>query len=95
MKKPVKLSHNDKAAARVTEAIKAGRILTAYAPLTHEDTTVGPYKEAVDAGKRFAVIGVKTGHITRWATAEEAAWAFVVDRVGSTRAREAAMRKSN
>lgn len=93
-KKPVvkKLSNNEKAEARVVEALKAGRILTAYTPFTHEDVTVGPYREAVDIGKRFAVIGVRTGNITRWATSEEAAGAFV-SRVGSTRAREAAISK--
>lgn len=91
---PKKLSHNDKAEARVVECLKAGKVLKAYSPITHEDLTVGPYQEAVDTGKRFAIIGTKTDYITRWATAEEAAGAFVAGRVGSTRAREAAIQAS-
>jgi len=77
--------------ARVIERINAGRVLKAYNALAHEDTTVGPYSEAVDRGNRFAVIGWRN----RWPanevrTAREAAELFV-DRVGTGRAREAVL----
>ena len=92
--KPIKLTNNDKAALRVVAAITKGLILTAYAPLTAEETTVGPYNEAIDRGIRFATIGWATKRVgaceRRTQTAQEAADIFV-GRVGSTRAREAAI----
>ena len=56
---------------------------------------VGPYREAVDRGFRFAVIGdkgraeAKLGVGREFTTAENAAWGFI-NRVGSTRANDAA-----
>lgn len=91
MKKPIlKLSNNEKAVCRVVEALKRGRVLTAYNALDRETTTAGTYNEAVDCGHRFAVIGWRTGRQTLTRTVEDAAWSFV-SRVGSTRAREASL----
>lgn len=90
-RRPKKPSHNDKAVARVVDVLARGKILKAYSPLDHEDVTVGPYHEAVDRGNRFAVIGWRGQSPQRvFRTALEAAHSFV-GRVGSTRAREAAI----
>lgn len=91
-----KLSRDETAATRVTQLIEAGRVLVAHNARDHEETSVGPYREAVDRGYRFACIGDKgraDGLLHRGArehrTAESAAWTFL-ERVGSTRANEAA-----
>jgi hypothetical protein len=86
-----KLNRNDIAIARVAQVIAAGHVLVAHNALAHEDTTVGPYHEAVDSGIRFACIGVK-GKTSEERTrkAEDAAWSFVMERVGSSRANDAA-----
>lgn len=73
-----KLSHNEKAALRVVEALKEGRVLRAHNALSHETTTVGGYNEAVDRGIRWAVIGWRTGNETLVRTAEQAARAGLV-----------------
>ena len=85
-----KLSHNDKAANRVIEAVKAGQVLKASDVLRRDELTVGAFSEAVDRGARFAIIGWRTGQTTTFRTLEEAAWTFVA-KVGSTRARDAAI----
>lgn len=89
MKKQAKPSHNETAAARVAAAMERGFVLVAHNALAREDTTAGPYHEAVDRGIRFAVIGWRSGREFRCADASSAAAEFV-GRVGSTRAREAA-----
>ena len=78
------------AVARVVAVIERRVVLTAHNALDHEDTTVGPYGEAVDRGIRFACIGVR-GRCPeqRTRTAREAAEVFV-DRVGTGRANTAA-----
>lgn len=92
---PRKLSRNETAVARVAQLISAGLVLVAHNALDHEDTSVGPYREAVDRGFRFAVIGdkgraeAKLGVGREFTTAENAAWGFI-NRVGSTRANDAA-----
>jgi hypothetical protein len=92
---PRKLTRNETAVARVAQLIQAGVVLVAHNALDHEDTSVGPYHEAVDRGYRFAVIGDKgraeqrCGVSREHTTAENAAWGFV-NRVGSTRANDAA-----
>ena len=85
-------SHNEKAIARVVARLNEGRTLKAYNALDHEDTTIGPYTEAVNRGFHFAVIGWKTGRTSLFKTAEDAAYLFVVTKVGSTRAREASLK---
>lgn len=78
--------------SRVVERLNAGRILMAHNALAHEDTTVGPYTEAVDRGFHFAVIGWRGRCPSGEArTAREAAELFV-DRVGTGRAREAVLK---
>ena len=86
------MRRDDRAAQIVELVIRHGGIVTAHSPFRGE-TTVGPYHEAVDRGKRFAVIsygrfGGMSSLQTEYAGALEAASAFV-DRVGSTRANEA------
>lgn len=89
--KPRKLNRNEIAIARVAQVIKAGHVLIAHNAMDSEDTTVGTYHEAVDRGIRFACIGVKgRAPERRTATAEDAAECFVMERVGSSRANEAA-----
>lgn len=90
MKKPRKLSHNDKAALRVALCIERGHVLHSHNALVHEDTTVGPYREAVDRWNRYAVIGVRgKSPEALFKTPIEAAYVFV-ERVGSTRANDVA-----
>ena len=91
MRKP-KLTNNDKAAARVEAAIEAGHVLVAYAPLKRCNVSVGTYHEAFDKGVRYAVIGYSGADVHRgYKTALDAAYGFV-GYVGSTRAREAAIK---
>jgi hypothetical protein len=89
-KQPRKLNRHETAVARVAEFIGTGRVLVAYNALANEDATVGPYSEAVDQGIRFACLSVK-GRVSdrHTTTAEDAAECFV-ERVGTTRANEAA-----
>lgn len=87
VKKP---SRHEITVARVAAVITAGVVLTAHNALQHEDTTVGPYHEAVDRGIRFACIGVRgRAPERREARAVDAAEAFV-ERVGTGRANDAA-----
>ena len=94
-RKPRKLTRDEVAAARVAQLIEARVVLVAHNHLAAEDTTVGPYQEAVDRGYRFAVIGDKgraeqrLGVGREFRTSTDAAAAFV-GRVGSTRANDAA-----
>lgn len=70
----------------VTKALKAGTVLKAYNALDREDTTTGPYREAVDSGMRFAVVGWQQRHVQfECRTAKEAAEIFI-NRVGTSRA---------
>jgi hypothetical protein len=86
-----KMNRNEIAIARVAQVIAAGHVLVAHNALAGEDTTVGPYSEAVDRGIRFACIGVKGRTPDRHtATADFAAGCFVMERVGSSRANDAA-----
>jgi hypothetical protein len=86
-----KLNRNDIAIARVAQVIAAGHVLVAHNSLRGEDTTIGPYQEAVDRGIRFACIGVRgRAHEEHTRTAQDAAWCFVMERVGSSRANDAA-----
>lgn len=86
-KKP---SRHETTVARVAAVISAGVVLTAHNALQHEDTTVGPYHEAVDRGVRFACIGVRgRAPERRESRAVDAAEAFVA-RVGTGRANDAA-----
>jgi hypothetical protein len=87
----MRLSRFDKVVLSVTKAIESGRILRAYNALDREDTTVGPYKTAVDIGVDYVVIGwrgIRLQHESR--SARDAALHFV-ERVGEGRAREAAL----
>lgn len=82
--------HYDSARDAVQAAIENRKVLTAYDSLRGQETTVGPYTEAVDRGFRFAVIGCgRAGGQSEHRTARDAAERFV-DLVGHTRAREAA-----
>ena len=88
-KKP-KLNRYQTTVARVVAVIERRIVLIAHNALDHEDTTVGPYGEAVDRGIRFACIGVRgRSPEQRTRTAREAAEIFV-DRVGTSRANTAA-----
>lgn len=87
--KLVKLSNNDKAAAKVVAVITAGRVVSSFDVLGRQAVTVGTYKTAVPSPRGWATIGDKTGR-EEYRTAQEAAHAFVA-RVGSTRARDAAI----
>ena len=95
-KKSPKLSNHEKARQRVEAALEAGRLLKGYDALAHAKLYVGPYRQAVDNGIRFAVIawGWRADGGGRaqyeFKTAAEAAEQFT-GRVGSTRAREAAI----
>lgn len=82
--------HYTSAVSKVLAKLSTGAILTAHNALDHEDTTVGPYTEAVDRGARYAVIGWRGKRYSEVRTAREAAEIFV-DRVGTTRARESAL----
>jgi hypothetical protein len=86
-----KMNRNEIAIARVAQVIAAGHVLVAHNALAHEDTTVGTYHEAVDSGIRFAVLGMKANRSSAFtAKAEDAAEIFVMERVGSSRANDAA-----
>jgi hypothetical protein len=88
--KPRKLNRHETTVARVAQIISTGRVLVAYNALANEDATVGPYSEAVDKGIRFACLSVKGRRSDcHTQTAEDAASVFV-QRVGTTRANEAA-----
>ena len=94
--KPRKLTNHEKAVARIAQLITASKVLVAYNQRDHEETSVGPYTEAVDRGYRFACIGDKgraDGLLQRGnrehRSAESAAQVFI-ERVGSTRAMAAA-----
>ncbi len=85
-----KLTRHEITVARVSAVISRAIVLTAHNALDHEDTTVGPYHEAVDCGVRFACIGSRgRAPERREARADAAAEAFVA-RVGAGRANEAA-----
>lgn len=85
-----KPTRHETTVARVAQCIEAKIVLVAHNALDHEDTTVGPYSEAVDRGIRFACLSVKGKAPDRFAaTAQNAADGFV-SRVGTTRANEAA-----
>jgi hypothetical protein len=86
-----KMNRNEIAIARVAQVIAAGHVLVAHNAMHGEDTTVGIYHEAVDRGIRFACIGVKGRAVERHTTtADDAAECFVMERVGSSRANDAA-----
>lgn len=88
------MTNNEKAAQRVASAIAKGRVVKAYNVLHRQETSVGPYHEAVDRGYSFAVFGYGGPHggfEETFRTATQAAREFV-RRVGSTRAREAAIK---
>lgn len=57
--KPRKLTRFEVTVARVAQLIEAGKVLVASNVLAREETSVGPYREAVDRGIRFACIGDK------------------------------------
>ena len=89
--KTCKLNRNEVAIARVAQVISAGHVLVAHNALAHEDTTIGTYHEAVDSGVRFAVLGLKANTTSAFVvSAEDAAEIFVMQRVGSSRANDAA-----
>lgn len=82
---------------RCADAIANGFILTAYNALGHEDTTCGPYHEAVEPEhiwqrKHFAITA--KGDICSYSSAPEAASSFV-GRVGTGRALEAIKRSGH
>lgn len=88
--KPRKLTRHETTVARVAQIIEAGKVLVASNVLAREETSVGPYREAVDRGIRFACIGDKgRAPERRTYRAQDAADAFV-ERVGTTRANDAA-----
>lgn len=85
-----KLNRHETTVARVAAVIADGCVLTAHNAVDHEDTTVGPYHEAVDRGVRYACIGVRGRRPElREARAVDAAEGFV-GRVGTGRANDAA-----
>lgn len=89
MNKYGELSKREIAAAMLVEdVINRGIVLKAYDALNHKQTTVGPYQTAVPCDKNFAIIGA---YDREYSTAQEASEMFVA-RVGSTRAREAALK---
>lgn len=88
--KPKKPTRHETTVARVAQCIEAKIVLVAHNALDHEDTTVGPYHEAVDRGIRFACLSVKGKAPDRLATLAQNAADGFVSRVGSTRANEAA-----
>jgi len=91
MKPTKKMTRHEITVARVAAVIARAVVLTAHNALDHEDTTVGPYHEAVDRGVRFACIGARgRAPERREVRADAAAEAFVA-RVGAGRANEAAM----
>ncbi len=96
--KTMKLSNNEKAANRVAKAIAAGKILRSYSPTANQNISVGSFRQAVDAGVRFATLGENSRYPGTeveerlFKTAEEAAYRFV-SLVGSTRAREVAVKQ--
>ena len=95
---PKKLSNNEKATNRVAKAIAAKHILAAYSPTLCQSLSIGTYNQAVDIGNRFAILGGGSRYTRNvpvelvFKTAEEAAHCFV-SLVGSTRAREVAIKR--
>lgn len=92
MVKTKKPSNDEKAAAHVKAAIEAGAVVKSFGP--DGDFTVGPYAKAVGPSC-FALFGYGTRvpepYQAREDTAERVAHLFV-SCVGSTRARDAALR---
>ena len=85
-----KLNRHETTVARVAQLIAAGVVLTAHNAVAREESTVGPYHEAVDRGIKFARLSTKGRAPERMArSAEDAADGFV-SRVGSTRANDSA-----
>jgi hypothetical protein len=84
-----KVTREDKAEARVAEAIRAGVVL--HWSAGHEDGTVGPNRDAVPSAKRqFALHSYKSGYRGQtesrfYETAEQAAYGMLV-RTGVTNA---------
>ena len=90
---PAKLSHEDRAAQLVQQAIEAQCVVTAWSALDSQENTVGPYRLAFGTA-RFAVVawGKSLNQIKPqrdYSHAIDAAYTFV-SRVGSTRANTAA-----
>lgn len=85
-----KLSRHETTVARVSAVIARSIVLTAHNAILHEDTTVGPYHEAVDRGVRFACIGVRGRAPERRESQADAAAEAFISRVGSGRANDAA-----
>ena len=89
--KPAKLSHADKAAARLAHIIGLGEVVTVQD--AHGATyTVGRWTPAVGPRDRYAIFGYGRAAVpaTEGLTAAEAAGA-IVSRVGAGRARDAAL----
>lgn len=76
-----------KAVGRVAACLERGGIVKAYNALDHEETSVGPYHEAV-GGSKYAVIGR-----VRFLSTQSLVGAamYFVDLVGTTRARAASI----
>lgn len=88
-KKPKKPNNYQRAVARVAACIERGHVLRASDVVHREDSTVGPYHEAVDRGYRYAVISWKARtEDARTYRAIDAADHFV-SRVGNARANDA------
>jgi len=85
-----KLSRHETTVARVAAVISRSLVLTAHNAILHEDTTVGPYHEAVDRGVRYACIGTRGRAPERRESRADAAAEAFVDRVGTSRANDAA-----
>jgi hypothetical protein len=86
----IKLNRHEITVARVAQIISLGHVLVASNALDHEDTTVGPFHEAVDRGIRFACIGVKGRRPEQHTQRADDAADHFVSRVGTTRANDAA-----
>lgn len=87
------MTNNEKAVARASKVIEAGKVLTVSAPRGYY--TAGNYTPAVGA-KGFAVYGYAAANIparefTGLGASEHAAWALV-NSCGSTRVREACIK---
>lgn len=77
-----------KAVGRVAACLERGGIVKAYNALDREETSVGGWREAVDRGNRYAVIG-KVRFLSTHSLVGAAM--YFVDLVGTTRARAAAI----
>lgn len=89
-RKPRKPTRYQRIVARVAACIERGHVLVADDVVHRETSSVGPYHEAVDRGRRYACFAWKANAPDEYTIRAIDAADHFVSRVGTTRANDAA-----